>query len=104
MKYLIEKYLGESNIWQKRKEEAWGKALVDIVYTYEDKGFWLMIGKHKPSKKYYGVNSSDDVIDLVSKQKVIKWAKTNGGLGDKINIKLEEEKYLGLAQINEAKK
>jgi len=56
---------------------AWGDANMETVYkNITDKDAWVVVVYHKPTKKYYGVNYMDEVIDKTTKQKAKKWAES----------------------------
>jgi len=54
------------------------------VQLFNDGQFWLAVGFHEPTKKYYGITSTDEVIDKASKQKAMNWVK-NFGVTPKFN-------------------
>ena len=62
---------------KKGMENAWGSAGMSVVYkNITDKGAWIVVAYHKPTKKYYGVNYMDEVIDKTTEQKAKKWAES----------------------------
>lgn len=75
-RYLLTEKKLPSAKTRDRLKKAFGDANLEAQWSEEtDKGAWIAIGIHPPTKKYYGINYMDEVIEGVSKAKALKWAK-----------------------------
>jgi hypothetical protein len=87
--------------WQKRKnktesldesvdkeiknaiDDVFGSVQLKPVYKHiTDKGAWIVVLYHEPTKKYYGVNYMNEMLERASKAKAKKWASDFTGSTD----------------------
>ena len=80
-KYLIsEKLDAKKALWKK-----WYTANMKVVFKWgKQHEAWVVIGKHNVSKKYYGINYMDEIIDATTKEKAIAWAEDFTGTDVKL--------------------
>ena len=84
----LKEYITEKMNIKKAMEHAWGETAklgqMKVLYKYDKKGAWLIVAKHTPTKKYYGVNYLDEIIGPTTKQKASAWASDFSGEDVKI--------------------
>lgn len=84
----LKSYITEKVNIKKAMERAWGESAklgqFKIVYKYDTGGAWLILAKHLKTKKYYGINYLDEVIEKTTKVKAAAWASDFSGEDVKI--------------------